>query len=294
MAASDGASTGSSLPASSTRKFEGTLAAAMPLAPYRLSAEDASTVGYALALLKQRCMTRFGFKLELPPQDPSRVAANDRVDQARVYGITDPAVARIYGYGFPPDYQPAANPGGGNLSQAELFVLTGNRNGDLNPAVAAQPTSPGNIQGQQIPVGGCIGEAQRAIGDVAGSNTTTLGDQLAAQAGYKAVADPQYLQAVTDWVSCMRSSGYNRTRPTDFPASTTGQPAPAAEIQEALADITCKKSTNYVARFSSLHVKYEQQLLEANQVALSQEQSRLQAIIRKSAAVVSGNASATS
>lgn len=258
---------------------------AMPLDPYRISASDAATVGYAIAVLKQKCMARFGFTLSVRPLDNQRVADNDRVDRSRMYGITDAAVARVYGYGFPPDYQPPADSGVGQLSQAAMFVLTGNRDGDLNPAASPQAT-PGEVGGLAVPVGGCTGEAQRAIGDVPGANTTTLGDQLAAEAGYKSIADPDYLSLKAAWIECMRGRGYARESPSDRPASTNGQPASSAEVQEALADIDCKQETDYVAKFAAVHAKYESELLEQNQAALSQEQGRLQDIIKKAAAAV--------
>ncbi len=74
----------------------------------------------------------------------------------------------------------------------------------------------------------------------------------------------------------MARSGYKRKDPVNDDLKIKDRdtnPAPAAEVQEALADITCKVLTDFIKRANSVHVEYANRAIEADQTALDESKT---------------------
>lgn len=264
---------------------------AYPLAPYRMSVTDSMMITWAARIISDRCMRKFGFEPEPFEIDMAKYKMIERNEAARRFGVTDPKIAKKFGYGRPGDYGKPADrhpmP-----SKSYLFVLTGAR--EPQPQVAEDAKSPGTFGGLTIPPGGCAGEGRKAIwGTPSNVLPFHLGRELAVKAALAAESDPEWIEADQDWSECMKSAGYVRTDPNHFPPSrvpetleTPGVEPSPAEVQEALADISCKRKVHYVKRRNANRVEYEQREVEANQLALDEEKKLRDAGLRRAAAIV--------
>lgn len=236
--------------------------------------------------MRQRCMRRFGFDLHIRRYDKEVEDAKDRLEASRRYGITDTVTAGIYGYGFPPELLPGPDHSRDGASAVFLLVLTGNRDGKIEMDPAGHTlTSPGTLGTEPIPPGGCVAEGTQKVlrGE---TDLERLGFQLATAAGSKAIADPEYASLNREWSVCMATAGYTRTRPSDIVARTDGEPAAPAEVHQALADIACKRATDYVDRFAIIHIKYQQQELKKNQQALADLKQPIDTVMERASRIL--------
>lgn len=277
-----------------------------PLQAYRLTTTEYVTISYAVDLLVTECMARFGF--DYPPPYPFNVALQrmfeaDRWSNARRYGITDRDWAAKYGYGLAPDDW--VDPIGRELSAAENFVLSGERV-DADGAIlirspGIQTESPGEVDGVEIPAGGCSGAAHREMGtndpDIPAYG---LANNVLIETSFVSQTSDEYRQVVDEWVACMAEDGYRVTNflddKGDIKAKTDARlavgdesadgPPVAGEVELALADIDCKERINLVERLEKITAAFDQQAIEDNQLALEEDRARLDAQVRKATDII--------
>jgi hypothetical protein len=241
-----------------------------PLRAYGQSPDVVIAAQRATDILTDRCMVRFGYR-GYTGEDIARVAASFVEDDGRLYGITDGTVAGRYGY--LPKPAPVSSTPPEDWTADYRLVLSGLRPGD-NPAAVSQTESPGTVDHRVVPAGGCLGAARKQItGDIQGQQqgAAAVGARLDSEAWSDAWADPETEKAKDDWSACMAKRGYRVHDPLeDHPvrSGTVEGKAPAAEIAQALADIRCKETTDFVARANAVRVRFAQRALEANRAAL--------------------------
>jgi hypothetical protein len=239
-----------------------------PLDPYVYSHYTQPSYARAFAMLYGRCMARFGFTS--PPDLPRRPPPLARHESR--YGVTNENEVKVHGYhpAFSDPDEPSTSPS--PISPAELAVGMGE---------GGQRTH----RGQPVPEGGCRGEAQSKLEAGAPAvEDIRLGETLANDSFGRALEDSR-VRAVTDeWSACMTGRGYDYATPekaNNDPAFATESPT-SNEIAVALADVRCKKETNYINIRASVETAYQQRALEKNAEALE--------LVRKSFEIQERNA----
>lgn len=242
----------------------------LPLDPYRIRPENLPATIEAEKVLLARCLRRFG--AELPPG--SVVSSSTPAGKERLYGITDEQHARQRGYHLPDQATP------GNTQE-----------NPLPPRVQAIAFGDGqrSYAGQQVPEGGCVGEARRELTEgVAMPRDQWMGDRLSLESTDRARRDSRVRKVFADWSACMKRSGHDYADPmksNDDPEFATEQPSPR-EIAVAVADVRCKEETNLVNVQATVHIAYQKRLLEHNAEALAEVKQYLANSERKAAAVL--------
>jgi len=235
-------------------------------------------------------MAPFGF--EYFSQDaPSDKFAQSLLNQSRLYGITDESDAKHFGYLFQNNTpaRPKEAPNSG--TDAYQLVLVGLRPGE-HPALAGRAVSPGKVGGLTVPPAGCLGAARKQLtGNETGQPTgESLASDLAHAAYNYAWDDPRSAVAKSDWSACMAKAGYVEKDPLTALGEINrdlSSKAPAAEIAEAVTDVKCKKSTDFVARVNKVNVEYSTAAVEKNQLALTSEKEFWASAVNKANVLIS-------
>ncbi|WP_406088284.1 hypothetical protein [Kitasatospora purpeofusca] len=239
---------------------------AFPLDAYRLTDEQRTSVARARAGLAASCMKRFGFDIQPPPMStPSRVGGPN----SRVYGIGSLERAQTYGF---------------HLMESEKKEP--HKQEEVSPAAVSVMTGKGQASsnGQEIPEGGCLGEAARLIrkGGPAVADDDYAG-ALALEASQRAKKDSRLLKAFSDWSACMRDRGFNYRNPSDPEndrALIAGAEVTGQEISVAVADVECKKTTNVVGVWFAVDTAYQKQAMEQHASELQKAKETIDAMVR--------------
>jgi hypothetical protein len=238
----------------------------LPLDSFRMTAAGLRDTDRAQRALIQRCLRRFGFGYQLPAPSGQSVVVGDE----RRYGMADEEAAKARGYHVP-DKQD-------NQSYQ-----------DPPPDVSAviQGSGQRSHHGVPVPAGGCTGEARRRLAEgTAEGQDEHLPDKLSLANFARTRADSRVRDANGKWSACMRQAGYDYPDPM----KAIGDPAfqtPAAsqrEIGVAVADVRCKKATNFINVIASVETAYQQRAVQANADAL--------AVIKRNLAIRERNAAA--
>jgi hypothetical protein len=165
------------------------------------------------------------------------------------------------------------------MSTSEQLVFLGN-----SPGSGFEHKSQ-VYQGQHIPDSGCSGEAQHKLG-------TGMNERLAEDindASYQqSLANPSVLAAFAKWSGCMKQSGYSLSSPAQAPGYNLKASPDAAEIQQAKADVTCKKQTNVIGVWFTVESAIQNQLIARNEEALTDLRTAEQTTLKKAAQVLQG------
>jgi hypothetical protein len=133
----------------------------LPVDSFKPSPDQVLVINQATTSLVNSCMQRLGFNSVLPPASKSAPET-----LARRYGVTDAKIAATYGYHLAPSEGVVAdrktNPTT-PMSTSEMMVLTGSPN--VGAPGATPKASNRTYNGQQVPVGGCLGEANTKLGN---------------------------------------------------------------------------------------------------------------------------------
>lgn len=266
-----------------------------PLQEYFLAPEEFATVNQAEDVLVGQCMDTFGFDYAVPDfaSRLAHVRAAEAQGDSRLFGVTDPAQVRRFGLGVD-----VSDEAGGDEtpsvvdepSGAYLLVFTGSRSG--SPPDGSEE-SPGVVDGVEIPAGGCLGQARRALSGSVVGIAQQLGRSTWVEAGAEAEGDPRYRDVVGAWTSCMADKGYRVTSLLDdkgeaskFTRDWASTQPSKAEVEFALTDIECKKSVDLVPRLSKIFADHQRRAIDRNQLALFEEKKRIEAMVKRAATVV--------
>ena len=238
----------------------------LPLDSFRMTPASLRSADQAQRVLVQACLRRFGFGYQLPMPSGQPAA----VGYERRYGITDEEAAKVRGYHVPDEQnnQPGKDP---------------------PPEVSAviQGSGQSSYNGVPVPEGGCAGEARRRL--LEGTTNVQdehLADRLSVEDFGRTRADSRVRDANGKWSVCMKQSGFDYSDPMkaiDDPGFRTPT-ASQREIGVAVADVRCKKATNFVNLIASVETAYQQRTVKNNADAL--------AVIKKNIAIQESNAAA--
>jgi hypothetical protein len=228
----------------------------LPVDSFKPSPDQVLVINQATTSLVNACLQRFGFNSVLPAASKSAPET-----LARRYGVTDAKIATTYGYHLAPSEGVVADRKTSPttpMSTSEMLVLTG------SPTVGAPGATPKasnrTYNGQQVPVGGCLGEANTKLGN--GSKYESglnLIDDIDTGSYARAKVDPRVVAVFAKWSACMKQKGYSFADPYAAAESadlSTSTPS-ASEIQTAEADVACKTSTNVVGVYFAVESSYE-------------------------------------
>ncbi|MFC9312493.1 hypothetical protein ACFTWH_35355 [Streptomyces sp. NPDC057011] len=188
----------------------------------------------------------------------------DEIGNSRRYGIYDAEAARERGYHPPKDL----------LDKQRALEASQNQN---KLSVEAQAVASGKgqseLNGKEIPVGGCQGEvARHLLTGIKNIPKASLVDELAAQSYDRSLQHSRVREAFGQWSNCMKESGYNYRSPMDANndrAFASEEPT-QVEMDTAAADISCKNKTHLIAVWSAVDSAYQKRAIEGNAPQLTQ------------------------
>lgn len=233
--------------------------------------------GQAQDLLAAACMRKFGFSYT----NLFDLVATEKADHdatARLYGPTDWEVAQKYG--SQPAPSSVRNDRNNPVQSAEYeLALTGSPPG-TDPTLTQMRTSPGRLGQIEIPASGCLGEARNVLTGDPAMQLPPDANALRLRTFFEALNSKRSSIVIKEWSKCMRAKKYGRTSPLDgrqiSEEEVEDDTASQAAIDEALADIACKRSTDLVRRLNKIHVDSAREAIEDNAVMLGSARSRVE------------------
>jgi hypothetical protein len=192
----------------------------------------------------------------------------------RRYGLSDRAVAERYGYRMPDWTIGSAKPQSiDEFSKEEQAVLTGFPKMDGGK----------QYQGKQIPERGCMGQAQRTVGEF--DSQSSLANRLQKKTFQQLPNEPGARAVIAKWSQCMEGRGYHYGGPwdagNDFVGSNDGNTrASRAEIRSAVAAVDCTYRTNLLGVLFAVESDLQNAEIEKNAQALSKEKKQVEAQAR--------------
>lgn len=228
----------------------------------------------AQARLTNKCLGRFGYAPWMPETQTPPDALNP--GHAHAWGVTAVDDVTRYGYHLPSAPPPAQRTAVPEASPPPSDVVFGE----------GKPTA---RRGEPVPVGGCNGEAVRALaaGIPAGVDLD-YGRQLVAAAASSARQDSRVRALDGAWSDCMARNGHRYSDPwkaNDDEAWRTDGPS-AREIAVAEADVACKVLTNYTTVRASVLLAYQRQVIGRNSGRLAVLRAALDQRLRNSEAAL--------
>jgi hypothetical protein len=244
----------------------------LPLDAYTAAPTQARTLNEARNLFIVACLDRFGFHVEAPKQsEVSKIGPN----QLR-YLIADENRAKAFGYKVP-EISNAPRPPEPSMPAAATAVING-RGASV-------------VGGQEVPDGGCIGEAYRKLGvDKRTQERRDVVETIRNDAYVRMKNDSRVVAAVSRWSACMLRSGYHYPDPAhanDDPVFAT-EVASETEIATAVADVRCKRESNVIELMAATESAYQQRAIAAHQTELQAVREALDNELRLAADVVAG------
>jgi hypothetical protein len=239
-----------------------------PINAYELTPAQAAQEKYLTERATQVCMGNFGLTYD-PGLSASAVSQGVQIDQefqSRMYGVSDPAAVRTYGYHLPTWTQGTAAPDLiSALPPAELSVLEG---------------SVPSYDGRAVPQGGCRGWAADQLTELGIDTSTGQPNESTAESQVvqiqtnsfeQAQSDPRVLAVFGEWSACMRTHGDSYRTPFDAagdPRWATSAPT-APEIATAEQDLACKTQVNLLGVDSAVVADYQNTAISANSTVLA-------------------------
>ncbi|MFI2077635.1 hypothetical protein [Streptomyces triculaminicus] len=230
-----------------------------PLERYRLSDADQRKVNNAVDALTARCLQ--GFAISYSPNPRSDIADT----HSRIYGVTDEAQAKSFGYRSPAAVQ-KVTPQAAVEEPQHAAVRTG--------AVRT-------YNNKAVPLGGCVGEAGRQVYRGQHTSLRGLADGLIFQASDQAQRDDRVRKVFADWSGCMKDKGFSYKTPIDAMNGLAADRGAAGKGEKsvAVADVQCKKQNNVIGVWSSIEAGYQNKAISAHRPDLKMVQEDLQSLL---------------
>jgi hypothetical protein len=254
----------------------------LPIDAYALKLSEVQQIGLARDLLAGQCMREFGFSFDAAGfTAKSRKAAENDIKNhgeygnKRRYGSPTLTHATRYGFRMPTQVDGTELPqpkskeeskrnvrGLGYLTPAKELVLTGQ---------APDGKKAGSVNGQQVPGGGCLGEADSKLGGNPGE--APLVAKISRDSFNRSFTDSAVTAAFAKWSACVKAEGYNWPTPreagTGFgqdneAAASRGTAPPPKEIAAARANFLCQQQVKLVPIWSGFEAKYQKGQIDKN------------------------------
>ncbi|WP_408649622.1 hypothetical protein [Kitasatospora sp. CMC57] len=227
----------------------------LPVETYLFSDADSVKLARAGAVLRRKCLQRFGLDQATPPAGQS---TGPRTFMERRYGVTDLAEVTANGYHLgdrDPRTHPVVKP---TFSAEQQKALTGQ-------------TGPGDtelrVNGVPVPPGGCYDEAKKELAGTEKLGSSEVAQQADFQTFKASLSAPQVKRAFDAWSSCMKGKGYSYPNPLDaisdrrFQGDSPTQP----ERDVATADVVCKQQVNLVHTWFAAETTLQNELIARQQ-----------------------------
>lgn len=230
----------------------------LPVQDYMATDAQLQTINAARAKIMDRCLQRFNIT-KLPAATGANAFGPQSLTDRR-YGIFDLPIAAKFGYGMglrDPSLQP--RPAQPNLGPDGQTVFTGEGRSQIN--------------GKNIPEGGCLGETDRALDahKPAGADTG-LPQNLSFESFEWSRHEPRVVAAFKAWSTCMAGHQYQYRDPLAPPADSRFTSTPSAgmsklAINTATTDIGCKGKTNLVGIWFGVESDYQAEQIRTHAAA---------------------------
>ncbi|MEW1675385.1 hypothetical protein AB0O47_19365 [Streptomyces noursei] len=246
----------------------------LPLQQYMQTYQDTVTLDNAQRQLQTACMADYGFHITFPPAGQTPPPSADDANMSRRYGITDQATAAKYAYGLPEDSQNQEGTKMPDLTKEQIEVLTGRTSIRTKPTDPEPEPAPSEYNGKPIHKDGCAGWADDQLG-LRGLDFSLV-SQLDGDSLGQSQQVPAVQSAISAWSKCMADKGYTAATPYDADKVTphTDGTTTQNEIDVALTDIGCKKSTNLVESWFDEETKLQNQQIKDHQGELDTMRTR--------------------
>ncbi|GAA1182683.1 hypothetical protein GCM10009664_56050 [Kitasatospora gansuensis] len=226
---------------------------------YLFSEADTEKLTRAGAVLRKKCLQRFGLDYAIRPADPP---TGPRTFLDRRYGLTDQAEAAANGYHLgdrDPRTHPVHPP---QFSAEQQQVLTGRL-----PGKTGADDSALQVNGVPVPLGGCYDEAKRALAGPGELGSSAVARQANFQTFKASLSVPQVTQAFEAWSGCMKDKGYSYPNPMDAIGDSRflGDSPTPPELQVATADVTCKQQVNLIDTWFAVETSLQKELIARQQ-----------------------------
>ncbi len=247
----------------------------LPIAKYSLSPADALLLDRAKDVVVGDCMARFGFSWA----SAGHVTLTPGENQDRRYGVTAAADVAVNGY-HPPVIPSTPRP---KKSPDERLALIG-------PEAIGKPAgSTLAVKGHKVPLGGCQGEARRALsGDVTALPGSAVASGISGESYERSKRDPAVRRVFAAWSRCMKTKGFSYPDPIGAAAGFTGATASSREKKVAVADVACKEQTNLVTVWFAADARLQRTLIAPQAAVLAAVLTRHQQEIARARAITKG------
>ena len=216
----------------------------------------------------------------------------------RRYSTYTPATARTRGYqpevNNPSDLRQLPLPEDPAQRAAFLLALTGSEDGLPRDFVSMVDPTTGEAIGSVATPGGCQkGAVEQIYGSVEQFAAFRQDDYfiqtLTSQAQAMAATDPELDKQQRDWAACMAAVGYQYHSPSEPQFAEWPEPRPTAdEIDTAVADMTCREQTNYLAAVAFAERSAQSTLIDSHSALLEEILLRRDAVLAKAKPISSG------
>lgn len=258
-----------------------TAAISLPLDNYlQLSSQSESIIERALAVATEKCMAAKGFSYDIQnagePAQGSSTSEGSAV-LASIYGISNMSLAKTDGYG-------SNTPGTVRLTSPTQLPEDLTLQGQVAEHGAAYvralygyvtPPSPG------APVPKGCDDAGDGIYSAYGSADRNLVGELGQESISDTESDSRVVAAEAKWSSCMSRQGFSYANPREPAAQSWPTPPSRVEIATAIADVTCKDSTDLTGIVYAVLDGYQRELVARNISALTQLNVDLSHVVQR-------------
>lgn len=244
----------------------------LPLEDYMQTYQDTVTLDNAARHLQKTCMADYGLTVTLPPAGSTPPPNDNDANIERRYGITDRATAEKYGYGLPEELQHQRGAKLPKMTKDETEVFSGYTS--LNLHDPDRTPAPSTYKGKKIHQNGCAGWADDQLGTR--DLDFSLVSELDGQSLLRSQKTPAVQHAITAWSKCMSIRGYTVNTPYDadkIVPHADGTPS-QDEVDVALADIDCKKSTDLVKIWFDAETAIQKQQIADHRDELTKSKAR--------------------
>ncbi|MFG2990199.1 hypothetical protein ACGFZK_13075 [Streptomyces sp. NPDC048257] len=252
----------------------------LPIEQYLPTPAEYAKLSQAGGALQQKCMQGLGFASfqapEQAPADPRETFTDLR------YGTVDAAQAARSGY--KPEFAGSARTakaGGASaaaaadgpapsaavqpvLGDAEWLAMTGTTK-EVGDTAKAKQAAPSQVQGKDIPPGGCVAESTRTLTGGGEQLYADLAQDINGQSYKESLKDPRVTKVFAAWSACMKGKGYDYKNPmqaNDDPKFSVPTVS-AQEIAVATADVACKNKTKLVDVWHAAEAQIQQKMIDA-------------------------------
>ncbi|MGW3324342.1 hypothetical protein [Streptomyces virginiae] len=243
--------------------------ATYPLDAYQ-RVENQKTLTKAVNMLAGSCMKTKGFEFPARLHEVPHIRVGD---PAAIHGVVNLDSAKVNGY------RSTGSEGLQRLGLVNPEAVNGRE-----PTKEERETARGQ-QGAPPEPGkqGCIGEARATLDGALADQAADLVIALAMEADVRTREDSRVKQAVSKWSACMKAAGFDYVNPTDpghdksmlgkglaVPAGAQLAPPSPFEINVAVTDIGCKRTSLYLETATAVTAAYQKDLIERNAQQLHQ------------------------